>query len=389
MLESKDAVLVATSLVLAVSTIVSVSFELERQLATVGRLTASKWFLVLSAFFALVMTSIVCAAAAKGLGASITPIEFLQRESLQKASPPFPIGVLPLIVAALPPYFLCNMFVKHAWLTFYYGLAQSRAQRYFIHFMQLSAVTFGLSSVLVILLQCVPLNYAWRQYHEPANGPEKGKCINLLAYFYFNASFMIANDVVMYLIPMVLLWKVETLREHRWSLYALFAICFVVILASIFRLVAVHDIATSPNLSENYALVFIWACVENHIGICAACAGALKARLCMGYRRVRMLSVDLRSKSWRASTAGPRPRSTSVGTTTEALTRSQITEERTLYERTASLPSLHVDLPLSFEKEPTGTITELLEFQRPRSIHILATHSRATSEDSQTSTLQH
>lgn len=125
-----------------------------------------------------------------------------------------------LIIAALPPYFLCNMFVKHAWLTFYYGLTRTRNQRWFIHFMQFTAVAFGLSSVMVILLQCIPLNAVWR-------GTADAKCINLLAYFYFNASFMIVNDIVMYLIPMVLLWKVEMIRDHRWSLYALFAICFV------------------------------------------------------------------------------------------------------------------------------------------------------------------
>lgn len=37
---------------------------------------------------------------------------------------------------------------------------------------------------------------------------------------------MIVNDIVMYLIPMVLLWKVEMIRDNRWSLYALFGICF-------------------------------------------------------------------------------------------------------------------------------------------------------------------
>ncbi|EXJ88047.1 hypothetical protein A1O1_04974, partial [Capronia coronata CBS 617.96] len=42
MLESKDCVLVATSLVLAVGTIVSVSVQLERQYNTAGRLNASK-----------------------------------------------------------------------------------------------------------------------------------------------------------------------------------------------------------------------------------------------------------------------------------------------------------------------------------------------------------
>ncbi|KEF63025.1 uncharacterized protein A1O9_01000 [Exophiala aquamarina CBS 119918] len=42
MLVSNDAVLVATSIVLAVSTIVSVTVQLERQYKTVGALNASK-----------------------------------------------------------------------------------------------------------------------------------------------------------------------------------------------------------------------------------------------------------------------------------------------------------------------------------------------------------
>lgn len=42
MLGSNDEVLVATSIVLAVSTIVSVTVQLERQLKTVGGLDASK-----------------------------------------------------------------------------------------------------------------------------------------------------------------------------------------------------------------------------------------------------------------------------------------------------------------------------------------------------------
>ncbi|EXJ72874.1 uncharacterized protein A1O5_04022 [Cladophialophora psammophila CBS 110553] len=278
------------------------------------------------------------------------------------------------------------MFVKHAWLTFYYGLSQTRAQRYFIHVMQFLAVAFGTSSVAVILLQCTPLSYVWHQGLESTSGPVKGKCINLIAFFYFNASFMIANDVVMYLIPMVLLWKVETLREHRWSLYTLFAICFVVILASVFRLVAVYEIDTSPNLSENYALVFLWAGVENHIGICAACAGALKARLSLTYRKVKKLSLDLRNKSWLASistsASESRPGSTSADTRTE-VTRTQSTEDRTLYERTASLPSLN-DVPISDDKGSKGTRIELVEVQQPtpKSIHTSLRHSRATSRES-------
>lgn len=48
MLDSMDAVLVATSVVLAASTIVSVSIQLERQYKTVGRLSLSKCELALN-----------------------------------------------------------------------------------------------------------------------------------------------------------------------------------------------------------------------------------------------------------------------------------------------------------------------------------------------------
>lgn len=129
-------------------------------------------------------------------------------------------------MAAFPPYFLCNMFVKHAWLTFYYGLTRTRAQRWFIHVLQFSAAAFGISSVIVVLLQCIPLDGVWSWKPTPSEGHIDAKCINLMAFFYFNAIFMIVNDVVMYLTPMVLLWKVEMIRDSRWSLYALFGICF-------------------------------------------------------------------------------------------------------------------------------------------------------------------
>lgn len=115
------------------------------------------------------------------------------------------------------------MLVKHAWLTFYYGLARSRAQRYFIHFMQFVAASFGISSVLVILLQCIPLNLVWKQGLDP-DEESSGQCINLIAFFYANSIIMIVNDLVLYLMPMWLLRNVDMLRGHRMSIYALFAV---------------------------------------------------------------------------------------------------------------------------------------------------------------------
>lgn len=175
------------------------------------------------------------AAAAKGLGAPITKEEFARRVTLQKVANPLSRsliyyslklsadGLEQLIVAAFPPYFLCNMLVKHAWLTFYYGLARTRCQRYFIHFMQFVAASFGISSIIVVLLQCIPLSLAWTQSTDAAQ-ERSGHCINLLAFFYSNAIIMIVNDLVLYLMPMWLLRNVDMLRGHRVGLYALFGV---------------------------------------------------------------------------------------------------------------------------------------------------------------------
>ncbi|KAJ9495672.1 hypothetical protein LTR96_008812 [Exophiala xenobiotica] len=331
MLKSTDAVLVGTSIVLAVSTIVSVALQLDRQYKTTGHLNASKWLLVASTFFALIMTILVCAAAAHGLGASISPREFARRETLQK-----------LLIAAFPPYFLCNMFVKHAWLTFYYGLARTRPQTWFIHFMQFIAAAFGISSVLVIVLQCVPLSHVWTRWLIPPV-EDGAECINLMAFFYFNSIFMIANDTVMYLIPVMLLRNVDMLRGHRWGIYTLFGVGGVVVLASILRLVAVHDLGQSNNFSQSYALVFLWAAVENHVGICAACAGAVKQKTIGAVDTIRRSYSSFRDKSW------PPPSSAF---------RTQDTEERVLYDRTESIPNSS----LGSDRKDLGMRMELYQF---------------------------
>ena len=111
------------------------------------------------------------------------------------------------------------MFVKHSWLTFYYGLARTKAQRYFIHFMQFFAAGFGISSIFVAMLQCIPLSHVWQHDQETP-----GKCINLLAFFYSNSIIMIMNDTVMYLMPMCLLRNVDMLRGQRAAIYALFGV---------------------------------------------------------------------------------------------------------------------------------------------------------------------
>ncbi|KIW21421.1 hypothetical protein PV08_02001 [Exophiala spinifera] len=216
------------------------------------------------------------------------------------------------------------MFVKHAWLTFYYALARTRTQTWIIHGMQFVAFGFGISSILVIMLQCIPLSHVWTKVRDPPP-TDQARCVNLMAYFYFNAGFMVLNDTIMYMLPVFLLRNVDMLRGHRWGIYSLFAVGGVVVLASILRLVAVHELDTMTNFSQNYALIFLWAAVENHLGICVACAGAVKQRTIRAVGSLRKSYGSIRHKPWP-------PTSFNIVTT-------QDTEHRNLYTRHDSRPS--------------------------------------------------
>ncbi len=150
---------------------------------------------------------------------------------------------------------------------------------------------------------------------------------------------------------------------------------------AIFRVCVEGTLLMPTPYTENYALVFLWAGVENHVGICAACAGALKVRWCATYKRVRTFSLDLKNKSWLASASTA---------TSESLTRTQSTEDRTYYDRASSNASSLNDLPMD-DKGPTvrmelvemhpGARVSVLSTQQAKVVHIPLRHSRGASRD--------
>lgn len=61
-------------------------------------------------------------------------------------------------------------------------------------------------SVFVIVLECVPVAAAW-------NWTERGRCINILAFFYVTSSINIATDIFLGISPLPVFWKL-TMRTR-------------------------------------------------------------------------------------------------------------------------------------------------------------------------------
>ncbi|KAH0244297.1 hypothetical protein KCU71_g23879, partial [Aureobasidium melanogenum] len=167
-------------------------------------------------------------------------------------------------------YLACNMFVKFALLFFYRHTTYERWHHWVIWFMEFIAFAFGVSSILVMIFQCVPIAHLWDK-----NTP--GTCIDIKAFFYSNSIIMIVNDIILYVLPIIFTWKLQLRLTQRIVLNLLFALGAFVVAASFIRLYVVYRYDQDGDLSWNIASCLIWSSVENHLAVFIACSPSIKA----------------------------------------------------------------------------------------------------------------
>jgi len=115
-----------------------------------------------------------------------------------------------VFLALMVFYMCCNMFVKLALLAFYRLLTYNVVHRRMIAVMTVIAIGFGVSSVLVLIFACQPVSAAWDiDFTKPRH------CISIAAFYYANASIMISNDVVLYVMPMIFTRNLHVTKGKR------------------------------------------------------------------------------------------------------------------------------------------------------------------------------
>lgn len=187
-------------------------------------------------------------------------------------------------------YFACNMFVKLSLLAFYRKLAPDNRYNWILWIMAVVAIVFGVGSMISAGLSCIPISKVW-------NPSVSGVCINLEAFYYANGAFMIFNDCILYILPIVIVRGVQLSRSRRAAMNLLFGLGFIVVLTSGLRMIAIHNLFSVPlyslckptplplatqltnPLPDYQAILLIWCTVENHLALIIICLPAVKAAL--------------------------------------------------------------------------------------------------------------
>ncbi|KAM5435473.1 hypothetical protein McanMca71_005251 [Microsporum canis] len=127
-------------------------------------------------------------------------------------------------------------------------------------------VAFTAGTVVSSIFQCNPLPYAFDK-----KTPGAGTCINVAAFWFANASFIIVTDVFIVLLPIPVILRLQLPGRSKVALCGVFALGLFVCVTSVLRITTI-DVATShldtPWTNINSS---VWTVIEYNLAIICAC----------------------------------------------------------------------------------------------------------------------
>ncbi|KAH7146086.1 hypothetical protein EDB81DRAFT_947156 [Dactylonectria macrodidyma] len=196
-------------------------------------------------------------------------------------------------------YGLCQMFIKLSYLSLYLRIAPHKTYRLALYISMVLVAAYGISGALVSMLLCLPFEKLWQ--------PDiPGHCIDINTFYMFNTTTNIVFDIAIYIMPLHILWNLNLPKRQRMALVLVFALGFVVLIASVFRLVTLVHLLYSPDYRGDNTWTTVeslnWSSVEIHLALVLSCTGAFKTliqRFLPGLLEITSRSTqNIISRSW-------------------------------------------------------------------------------------------
>jgi hypothetical protein len=123
----------------------------------------------------------------------------------------------------------------------------------------------------VIFSACVPLNAFW----DPT---VQGATCHSQSYWFANNYLHIATDLLIFILPMPVVWKLQVRMAQKILLLSIFALGFFIVFLSIARITILGPLLSDPGMDFTYNTVpvFYWTFVETNAAIVCACLMTLR-----------------------------------------------------------------------------------------------------------------
>ncbi|MCJ1424948.1 hypothetical protein MMC29_002836 [Sticta canariensis] len=127
-------------------------------------------------------------------------------------------------------------------------------------------------SIIITIFECRPVARSWDK-------ATPGTCMNIGIFFYANASFNVASDLIVMGLPVPVIAKLQLAKKTRIGLGFLFFIGTIATVASVVRFFTLQQGGKIHDISWTTSKSTIWSCVEINLAILCACLPILRVPL--------------------------------------------------------------------------------------------------------------
>ncbi|KAI1486441.1 hypothetical protein F5X96DRAFT_682013 [Biscogniauxia mediterranea] len=243
-----------------------------------GKLGADDYTILASLSFALVSGAIMLVACHYGYGhhrSSLSPDEIYQ---------------------SLKYFYLCQITYKSSinltkasilllYLRIFTGV---RWFRLACAFVLTSVVMYCIASVTATIFQCTPITGAFDktiEYH----------CIDNSRFWFANAGFSIATDIVILTLPMPLVYSLQIPRIQKIALIVVFTLGVFVVITSCLRVTTIDLQAKSPDPLYDVAST-MWTIIEMNVAVICACLPQIRPLIVKLFPKLMPASYGSRDK---------------------------------------------------------------------------------------------
>ncbi|CAJ2513207.1 Uu.00g013260.m01.CDS01 [Anthostomella pinea] len=165
--------------------------------------------------------------------------------------------------------------------------SHNKAFRYNLWFVGSLVTGWIVSAIFSTIFQCTPIAKAW-------NPTLPGHCIDDFAWYLSTAAISVIVDFYILLLPVPMIWALNTTLRRRVYLLGAFFLTYSVIVISLGRMVSTIELipTVTDDLTWRFPLYLYWACLEGSISLVSISApniiGLVKALARPASKRTRI-----------------------------------------------------------------------------------------------------
>ncbi|KAF2020438.1 hypothetical protein BU24DRAFT_469208 [Aaosphaeria arxii CBS 175.79] len=214
-------------------------------------------FALLAALFGVPVAIMQCNTPGLGFGRDTWTVKIENIYTVQK-----------MVYASQCCYFLSSGFTKLTFLVFFLRIFADQRTHRICYVLIGCSVAYTLAFELTMIFACRPISAVWTAWDMES---KVDYCIDQHTFYYVAASFNIAIDIAIILIPIPELRKLKLSLKRKCFLFSIFGVGGITIVVSCIRLESLAHFATSTNPMYDNLMSAVFSVLEVNVGIICIC----------------------------------------------------------------------------------------------------------------------